>query len=261
MSGPETRDGAATLNGPKHYVVTGGGAGIGRAIVEDLIAHDAQAHVTAIDLAAEAIASLAQAHPHQVTGVVGDVTDRDLMHATVATAAEAGTLVGVVSAAGIHEGSPSIDIDAERIRRVMAVHIEASLWVAQAAARAMIAHGAGGSIVNFSSVAQDFAWPGRMPYAIAKAGIGALTRTLAVEWADHGIRVNAVAPGYVNTRMISDAIEKGIIDGEQRREMHALRRFAEPAEIASAVRFLLSDDASFVTGEILKVDGGFTVKH
>lgn len=243
------------------YVVTGGGAGIGRAIVEDLLAHDEAARVTAVDLSAPGIAALVEAHPDRVDGIVGDVTDRELMHATIATAADTGTLVGAVSAAGVHEGSPSIDVDAERIRRVMAVHIEASLWVAQAAARAMIAHGQGGSIVNFSSVAQDFAWPGRMPYAIAKAGIGAMTRTLAVEWADHGIRVNAVAPGYVNTRMISDAIDKGIIDGEQRREMHALRRFAEPAEIASAVRFLLSDDASFVTGETLKVDGGFTVKH
>lgn len=243
------------------YVVTGAGAGIGRAIVDDLIAHDDRAHVTAIDLSPEAVAVLDADHGARVTAVVGDVTDRDLMHATVSAAAEAHRLVGVVSAAGIHEGSPSIDIEPERIRRVMAVHIEATLWIAQAAARAMIAHGQGGAIVNFSSVAQDFAWPGRMPYAIAKAGIGAMTRTLAVEWADHNIRVNAVAPGYVNTRMISDAVAQGIIDGEQRREMHAMRRFAEPSEIASAVRFLLSQDASFVTGEILKVDGGFTVKH
>ena len=243
------------------YVVTGGGAGIGRAIVEDLVATDEASVVTAIDLSADAVESLEAKHPGRVRGVVCDVTDRELVHGAVAAAASEGRLVGVVSAAGIHEGSPSIDIDAERIRRVMAVHIEASLWVAQAAARAMIDHGNGGSIVNFSSVAQDFGWAGRMPYAIAKAGIGAMTRTLAVEWADHGIRVNAVAPGYVNTKMISDAIDKGIIDGEQRRQMHALRRFAEPSEIASAVRFLLSDDASFVTGEILRVDGGFTVKH
>ena len=87
----------------------------------------------------------------------------------------------------------------------------------------------------------DFGWAGRMAYAAAKAGIGSITRTLAVEWASDGIRVNAVAPGYVNTPMITRAIDDGVIDGETCRRAHALERFAEPREVAEVVEFLLSD--------------------
>jgi len=170
-------------------------------------------------------------------------------------------LTGLVNAAGNHALAPSIDVEPAQMRAIFGVHIEASLYAAQAAARAMIAHGEGGSIVNFSSVAADFGWPRRLPYAVAKAGMGALTRTLAVEWADLGIRVNSVAPGYVDTPMISEAIRRGAFDEQERRRMHALGRFAAPKEIATAVRFLLSSDASFVTGETMRVDGGFTIKR
>jgi NAD(P)-dependent dehydrogenase (short-subunit alcohol dehydrogenase family) len=124
----------------------------------------------------------------------------------------------------------------------------------------MIAAG-GGSIVNFSSVAASFAWPNRLAYSVAKAAIGAFTRTLAVEWADHGIRVNAVAPGYVNTPMIRRAADEGVIDAEALAERHAVKRFAEPTEIAEVVEFLLSDRASFMTGEVVTVDGGFSAKR
>lgn len=245
---------------PRVHVVTGGASGIGRAIV-DLLLGDPTTIVGVIDVSEAGLDQLGADHREQVCAVRCDVTDRSALHAAIADVATRGELVGLVNAAGIHAQAPSLDLEPEQVRAVLSVHIEASLYAAQAAARAMIAHGNGGAIVNFSSVAADFAWPRRLPYAIAKAGMGALTRTLAVEWAEFAIRVNSVAPGYVSTPMIRDAISEGVFDPEERLGMHALGRFAEPVEIARAVRFLLSSDASFVTGETLRVDGGFTVKR
>ena len=129
----------------------------------------------------------------------------------------------------------------------------------QAVARHLVSSGKGGSIVNFSSIAHTFGWPRRLPYSVSKAGIDALTRTLAVEWAEFGIRVNAIAPGYINTQMVVAATAKGNIDPSIV-EMHAMNRYGEPNEIATGVKFLLSDDASYITGEVLTIDGGFTAK-
>lgn len=239
-------------------IVSGAASGIGHEVVRSLLASDTRLVVGALD---RAVAASSDDEDERIVRLVVDVGDERAVSDAVDVLAERGRVVGLVNTAGIHVSAPSIDVTQEQMEQVLRVHLYGSLFLAQACARRMIEHGGGGSIVNFSSVAAEFGWPARLAYAVAKASIGALTRTLAVEWAPQGIRVNSIAPGYVATPMITEAIERGVIDGAERMRMHALDRFADPREIADAVLFLLSDRASFITGETLRVDGGFSIKH
>lgn len=242
---------------PRCVVVTGAASGIGRAVCEMVLDRWSDVVVGAIDLDATALNSVGA--DSRLLVAACDVSDRAAVGEAIGSFASAAGVVGLVNAAGNHLTAPSLDLDEAGWRSILGVHLDGSFFAAAAAASAMIAAGGGGSIVNLSSVAKDFAWPARLPYAVAKAGIGALTRTLAVEWADHGIRVNAVAPGYVDTPMIRNAAAKGAFDVQKRVDDHALKRFAEPEEIAEVIEFLLSSRSSFITGEVIRVDGGFSI--
>jgi len=241
-------------------VVTGGASGIGLQAARLLLERNERAQVVVLDADVDGGRDLAESNPNRVLLRELDITDRDAVIAAFNDAREWGGrgVTGLICCAGIQRKYPSIDILPEQWRAVLDVHLDGTLWPSQAAAKQMIDEG-GGSIVAFSSVAQHFAWPARLPYAVAKSGIAALTRTLAVEWAPHGIRVNAVAPGYVDTPLVRAAIASGALT-EDVRELHALNRLADAEEIAKAALFLLSDEASFVTGEVLFADGGFTAR-
>jgi NAD(P)-dependent dehydrogenase (short-subunit alcohol dehydrogenase family) len=242
-----------------HIMVTGAASGIGRAVVQALAVEERVRHVTAVDLAQEQLEEVVRHLGPHVSAVVCDVRDRVRMRSVVEEARSDGIFTGLVNAAGNYTVKPSLEVDHSVLMAVLETHVEGTLYASQAVARAFIEHGKGGSIVNMSSVAAGFAWPQRLPYAIAKAGVEAMTRTLAVEWAEHRVRVNAIAPGYVDTPMVRDAAARGVFDLERRVRLSALKRLADPHEIATTVLFLLSEASSFVTGATIRVDGGFGV--
>lgn len=241
-------------------LVTGAGAGIGFASALRLAAEGYLVALNDLDpsAAAKAAADLGPDH----IPVPGDVANEDEAGGLVAkTVAHFGRLDVLVNNAGIGDGAvPVLDQSLERFRRTLSVHADGCFLVSRAAARAMIASPSssfGSAIVNLSSIAGQVAIPNRIGYAAAKGAIAMMTRVLACEWARHGIRVNAVAPGYVRTAMVDGLIRSGKLDEGGILARTPLRRLALPQEVAAAVAFLAGPDAAYITGTVLPVDGGY----
>jgi gluconate 5-dehydrogenase len=189
-----------------------------------------------------------------------DVRDHDAVRRCIEDlAAQLGEPTQLVYAAGVQHNEPSLELDYADWCRVLEINLHGAFSFCQAAGRRMVACRRG-SIVVVSSISLYFGFPRRLPYIVSKNGLVGLIQVLAVEWAADGVRVNGVAPGYVETPLISYAFEQGHVDRGEAERNHALGRVATPREIATAVRFLLSDESSFVTGEMLSVDGGFRMK-
>lgn len=244
----------------KVAVVTGGASGIGAATSERL-ASDGYSILIA-DLAHDAADATARRLSDEygvaATSIACDIGDPDDCEAAAAFAIEQlGALDALVNCAGISKPGDSLTYSAADWRRMIDIQLSGAFFVAQACGRAMVAQGNGGAIVFMSSTNAEAAFPRRAAYCAAKAGVAMLTKVLAIEWAEHRVRVNAVGPAYVETEMTKRNIEAGNISREAIGKRIPLGRLAQPRDVSNAVAFLLSDQASFVTGHTLYVDGGW----
>jgi NAD(P)-dependent dehydrogenase (short-subunit alcohol dehydrogenase family) len=195
---------------------------------------------------------------HRALAAQTDITSPESCAAMIACAVEAfGRVDVLVNSAGISRPEPSLDVSPENWRRMIDVQLHGVFFASQAAGRQMVKQGWGGCIVNISSINAEAAFPMRTAYACAKAGVAMLTKTLAIEWAQYKIRVNAVGPSHTETEMTVENIRRGAVSVEAIQKRVPLGRLATVQDVANAVSFLCSDKASFITGHSLYVDGGY----
>jgi NAD(P)-dependent dehydrogenase (short-subunit alcohol dehydrogenase family) len=239
----------------RRIIVTGGASGIGRATAELFVREGAA--VAVLDRSAEAAGSVAR--DIGGTAIAADVADPASVAAAVGQAAQAmGGVDGLVNAAGIFSAAGLSDTSAELFARTLAVNLTGTFLMIQAAAPLMLAAGQG-TVVNIGSgVGLVPTGPGSTAYVASKGGVIAMTKALAQELAP-AVRVNVVCPGMVETAMTAGFLRNtaGAVDPALSAR-YALRRPADPAEIAAAILFLTSSESSFVTGIALPVDGGRT---
>ncbi|MBV1787592.1 SDR family oxidoreductase [Marinobacterium sp. D7] len=237
-------------------LVTGGARGIGLAVCQAFAAEGYRVVIADMDGTTARVEAEALGEGHW--GLPLDVSCEPAVAELVSLVEEAvGPISVLVNNAGIGDQSvATLEQSADQFSRLLDVHLRGTFLLSQACAEPMIARGRG-AILNLSSIAAFAGIPGRNAYGAAKAGISAMTRSMACEWARLGVRVNAVAPGYVETALIKSLADKGTLDTCALRDRTPMGRLARADEIAQAVLFLASDRASYITGITLQVDGGW----
>jgi 2-hydroxycyclohexanecarboxyl-CoA dehydrogenase len=229
----------------KNAVVTGGGSGIGQAVAQRLRADGL--HVATLDL-----------NPSDDDfAYTADVTDRAAVDAALdAIRAQLGPVTVLVNAAGLERFKRFTDITFEDWQRVIDVNLNGVFHCIQAVLPDMVEAG-WGRIVNISSSSTHSGQPFMSPYVAAKSAVNGLTKSLALEYGPSGITVNAVPPGFIDTPMLRKSEARGLLGDTQKQiEATPVRRIGRPEDIAAACAFLISEEAGYITGQILGVNGG-----
>lgn len=243
----------------RRVLVTGAAAGIGRAMAEAFAAEGARLLLFDSDGArlAAAESGLAQAGA-EVASLTGSVTEERQVEALLAAAeARFGGVDVLLNNAGIAMNLPSEELSAADWRRALEVNLTGCFLCAQAAGRRMLTQGSG-VILNIASMYGLVAAPERLAYCVSKAGVVMLTRALGIEWAGRGLRVNAIAPGYVRTALVEGLVERGRLDIPRLERRTPQGRLGSVEEVAEVALFLASERARFMVGQTVVLDGGWS---
>lgn len=244
----------------KVALVTGGSRGIGRAICLAFAAQGAAVAVNATTYeGADKTAEEIRRQGGRAMAVKANVADPQEVNAMVEEVVSGfGRLDIMVNNAGISMAKASADIPLEDWNRAIDIDLNGVFYCSQAAGRQMLKQKSG-NIINMSSMFGLVVAPGRAAYSTSKGGINAMTKVLGVEWAKENIRVNAICPGYITTELVTDLIGKKILDQAKLSRRCPMGRLGNVDEVAKVAVFLASDDASYITGQTIVVDGGWSV--
>ena len=242
-------------------LITGGGGAIGTAMAGGFASVGAALLIAdrRLDAAEATVAALRDAGADAIA-VEGDVTSEDDVRRAVKGAVERwGRLDVLVNGAGIGARHPAEGYPLDRWRDVLEINLTGTFLFCREAGEVMLAAGRG-SIINIASIAGLVGYNGNPAYLASKGGVVQLTRALAIEWATRGVRVNAIAPGVIDTQMIAGAIERDPDFYDAFKKKHPVNRFGQAEELVGPALFLASQAASYVTGHILAVDGGYVAQ-